>query len=51
MPLGGRAVVVPPSFATEAAVGAVREAGRRTTRVGDLGCGFVCGEAGPVFLV
>lgn len=51
MRLGGRAVAVPPSFATEAAVGAVREAGRRTARVGDLGWVFVGGEAGPFFLV
>ena len=51
VPLVERDEVTPPSFATEAAVGAVSEAGRRTGRVGDLGYAFVGGEAGPDFML
>lgn len=46
---------VPSSLATEAAVGAVADAGSFTGRVGDLALGLVNAEAdgdeGPVFLV
>lgn len=38
--LDGRAGWAPPSFAADAVVGAVRDAGMRTGFVGDLGCGF-----------
>lgn len=39
---------LPPSFAADAAVGAVACAGNRTGRVGDLGLGLVNGELGMV---
>lgn len=48
--LGERAGAPAPSFAAEAVVGAVREAGRRTGRVGDFGWVFVDGDVGPAFL-
>ena len=40
----------PPSFAAEALVGAVREAGSRTGRVGDFERVFMDGDVGPAFL-
>lgn len=38
--LGERGGGAPPTFAADAAVEAVADAGRRTGRVGDLGCGL-----------
>ena len=43
--LGERAGAAPPSLATEEAVGAVAEAGRRTGLVGDFGRTLLSGEA------